>query len=153
MSKNNKPERRQYKRYQLKNRIFALVRSGDHQLDRINSMSRGQIAFAVIKSNPTKMGRIVEISRGGLSFHYIENETDLDQFAEMDILFTDENFHLRQVPFKLIKDSVLKDDMPFDALNMKRLAVQFKGLTAEQKLLLEHMLENYTADEVSEVTN
>lgn len=148
MRKTSKPDRRNHKRYFVKNRVFAVVRSKDHLLDRIENMSKGQIALAVIKSKPPRMGEIVEISKGGLSFNYIENETDLSQFREMDILFTDENFHLRRLPFVPIEDKVLDNGSPLDALSMKRLTVRFHGLTEAQKRQLAHMLENYTTGEV-----
>ena len=97
MVKSKQEDRRKYRRYFVRKRIFAVVRSDNHQLNRIDKMSNGEIAFAVFKSNPPKMGEIIEISRGGLSFSYIENEADLSKFDEMDILFVDEDFHLTQV--------------------------------------------------------
>lgn len=148
MKKATITDRRQFKRYFVKNRVFAVVRSNEHQLDRIENLSKGEIALAVIKSNPPKMGEIVEIGKGGLSFTYIENEADLTQFKEMDILFVDENFHLSRLPFIAVEDKAFDTETPFTALSMKRLNVQFRGLTAKQKRLIKHMLENYTTGEV-----
>lgn len=144
MAKNIDKERRQHKRYRMKNRIFAVICSGMHQLDAITSMSKGEIALAVIKSKPPRMGEIVEISLDGLSFHHIENDIDISQFSEMDILYADDDFHLSRLPFRTVKETALEGDAPFDVLAMKRLTVKFGGLTAEQKGQLDHLLENYT---------
>lgn len=148
MPKTQAKDRRQHKRYFVKNRTFAVVRSKNLQLDQISNLSKGEIALAVIKSKPPKMGEIIEISRGGLSFSYIENEEGLDHLHEMDILFVDEDFHLSHVPFKPIEDTVIEDDAPFNALSMKRLTVQFTDLTPKQKLKIEHFIKNFTTQEV-----
>jgi hypothetical protein len=142
-------ERRADQRYYVKKRIFAVVCSNNHQLDHIEKMSKGEIAFAVIKSMPPKMGEITEISRGGLSFAYIENETDLSQFTELDILFTDETFHLSRLPFLPVGDTDILKERPFQALLMKRQAIKFNNLSFQQQLKLEHMIKNFTTGEVS----
>ena len=67
---------------------------------------------------------------------------------EMDILFVDENFHLRRIPFKIIGDTVIPKDGPFSTLAMNRLTVQFEDLTVEQMNLLNHMIQNFTTGEV-----
>lgn len=141
-------DRRKNQRYYVKNHVFAVVRSKNHQLDQIEKMSKGEIAFAVIKSNPPKMGEITEISRNGLSFTYIENETDLSKFKEMDILFADEDFHLSRLSFKPVKDSAIKDERHFHPLSMKRQTVKFNNLSTVQQTKLEHMIKNFTTGEV-----
>lgn len=107
-------------------------------------MSKGEIAFAVFKSNPLRMGEIIEISRGGLSFSYIDNETDLADFSEMDILFVDEDFHLTQLPIKPVEDTVIVDSNRIRTLQMKRQTVKFKNLSKRQKKKLEYVLKNFT---------
>lgn len=143
-------QRRKSKRYYVKKRVFAVVRSKDHQLDRIDKMSKGEIALAVIKSNPLKMGEIVEISRGGLSFTYIENKNGLSKLNEMDILFADEDFHLSRLPFKPVKDTVMHKERHFHPLLMRRQTVKFDTLSSNQKSKLEHIIKNFTTGEVSE---
>lgn len=141
-------ERREHKRYFVKNRLFAVVRSNDHQLRQIDKMSNGEIAFALIKSNPPKMGEIIEISRGGLSFSYIDNERDLAALGELDILFAEKDFHLSRLPFKEVEDADMVDDSPFNAISMKRLTVKFEELSPKQKRKIDHLLSNYTTGEV-----
>ena len=143
-------ERREHKRYYAKNRLFAVVRSDDHQLKKIDNMSVGEIAFALIKSNPPKMGEIIEISRGGLSFSYIDNESDLKALGELDIVFAEKDFHLSRLPFKEVEDADVIDDSPFSALAMKRLTVKFEDLSVRQKQKIDHLLSNFTTGEVSE---
>jgi hypothetical protein len=141
-------DRRQYRRYRVSNRLFAIVRSDMHLFDRFESMSKGEIAMAIIKSKPTHMGEIVEISRGGLSFQYIDTDRILSQPCELDILFIDEDFHLSGLPFQAVEDRSIKSDAPFDVLRMKRLTVKFCGLTSKQKLKLDHLLKNYTSGKI-----
>ncbi len=150
MAKNKHKQKRESRRYYVKERVFAVVRSKNHQLDQIDKMSQGEIAFAVIKSNPPKMGEIIEISRGGLSFTYIENEADLSKFKEMDILFADEDFHLSRLPFQPVEDTVIQEERHFHPLLMKRQTVKFDELSSQQKTKLEHIIRNFTTGEVSE---
>ena len=133
------------RRFTLKKHSFAVVRSKNHLLDEIDTLSKGEIAFTVIKSKPPRMGRIVEISRNGLTFDYIENDETCSRNAEMDILVVDDNFHIRRLPFELVKDALLEADVPFNSLTMKRMTVQFNGLTYHQKRELDHFLEHYTS--------
>ncbi|MGD8834890.1 MAG: hypothetical protein PVJ19_08125 [Desulfobacteraceae bacterium] len=142
-------DRREHKRYFVKNRVFAVVRSENHKLKHIEKMSNGEIAFAIIKSNPLKMGEIIEISRNGLSFNYIENEAKLADNRELDIVFAEKDFHLSRLPFVPVDDTALSDDEPFNILSMKRMAVQFEELTTQQKRKIEHLLNHYTTGEVS----
>jgi hypothetical protein len=148
MKKTKSLERREHKRYFVKNRIFAVVRSKDHQLNHIADMSKGEIAFAVIRSNPPKMGEIKEISQSGLTFHYVHNESDVSEFKEMDILFADEDFHLGRIPFKAIDDTAIGTDSPLDTLAMKQLTVKFGGLSIQQQHQIKHMIKNFTTGEV-----
>ncbi len=143
-------DRREHKRYFVKNRVFAVIRSENHKLKHIENMSNGEIAFAIIKSNPLKMGEIIEISRNGLSFNYIENEAKLADHRELDIVFAEKDFHLSRLPFVPVEDTALFDDGPFNALSMKRMAVQFEELTTQQKRKIEHLLNHYTIGEVPE---
>jgi hypothetical protein len=144
-------ERREHKRYFVKNLLFAVIRSNDHQLKKIDTMSKGEIAFALLRSNPPKMGEIVEISRGGLTFHYIDNESDLKALGELDIIFAENDFYLSRLPFKEVEDAEVIDDNPFNALAMKRFTVKFKELSPKQKQKFDHLLNNYTTGEVTSV--
>lgn len=153
MTKLQKLDRRQYQRYFVKKRLFAVVRSDNYQLNSINDMSKGEIAFAVFKSNPPRMGEIIEISLGGLSFSYIEKEADLTDSTELDILFVDEDFYLRQLPFKPVLDTAIIDSHRVRTLPMKRQTVKFKGLSALQKKQLEYVLKNFTIGEVTQTSS
>lgn len=141
-------DRREYKRYFVKNRVFAVVRSENHQLKHIKKMSNGEIALAIIKSNPLKMGEITEISRNGLAFSYVENEAELTDFSELDIVFAEKDFHLSRLPFIPVEDTSLLDDGPFNALSMKRMTVRFEDLTKRQKRQIDHVLSHYTTGEI-----
>lgn len=145
MANTPNPERRRHTRFRMKNRMFAVVLSKHNQPYRIQSMSKGEIAIAVIKSKPARMGEIVEISQNGLVFHYLENGREFAQLGEMDIIFTDDDFHMARLPFRPIMETAVEADAPFDVLEMRRMTVEFGGLTAKQKRQLQHVLKNYTA--------
>lgn len=149
MTKKPRHDRRRHQRYRMKNRIFAVVRSDTYAAYEIESMSKGAVALAVIKSKPPRMGEIVEISLGGLAFHFLANDAHLTHDAEMDIIFADEDFHLRRVSFRTIKETAIEGEAPFDVLSMRRLTVAFEGLDPQQQLQLQHMLQHYTSKDVS----
>lgn len=145
----SRPDRRRHKRYPMKNRIFAVVRSENYASYEVESMSKASVALAVLKSRPPRMGEIVEISRDGLTFQFLnEDAGQLHLDAEMDILFADEDFHLRRVPFRTIKETTVDSEAPFDVLTMRRLTVAFGGLTEKQQKKLRHVLKNYTSQDV-----
>jgi hypothetical protein len=131
----------------MKNRIFAVIHSNVHheQLGKLKEMSKGELALAILKSKPARMGEIVEISQEGLSFQHVENDADITKFSEMDILYTDDDFHLSRLPIKAVKETAVEADVPFDVLSMTKLTVKFKGLTRKQKGQLNHLLENYVS--------
>jgi hypothetical protein len=137
-------DRREHKRYFVKNRVFAVVRSENHRLKHIKKMSSGEIALAIMKSNPLKMGEITEISRNGLAFSYVENKAKLTDFSELDIVFAEKDFHLSRLPFIPVEDTTLLNDGPFNALSMKRMTVRFEDLTKDQKRKIDHVLNHYT---------
>lgn len=143
-------ERRKHKRFFVKNRIFAVVRSKEHCLRHIENLSKAEIALALINSHSPRMGEILEISRGGLSFSYIDIENKVKQttLSEMDILFAEKDFHLSRLPFKAVKDDAMLDENPFNAFSMKRMTVKFEELTPRQQIKIEHLLSNYTVGEV-----
>lgn len=147
MAQNQNKERRHHKRYNMKNRIFAVIHSNVHheQLGKLKEMSKGELALAILKSKPARMGEIVEISQEGLSFQHVENDADITKFSEMDILYTDDDFHLSRLPIKAVKETAVEADVPFDVLSMTKLTVKFKGLTRKQKGQLNHLLENYVS--------
>ncbi len=138
------------KRYFVEGRIFAVVRSNNHQLKHIKNMSQGEIAFAVIKSDPPRMGQIIDAGRDGLSFSYIENGKRLPRTSEMDILFAEKEFHLSRLPFEPIDETVEDEKRPFSTHSMKRMTVQFGELTPFQQRQIDHLLEHFTTGEVPE---
>jgi hypothetical protein len=135
-------DRRRHKRYSLNHRVFAIVRSDAHALDRIDHMSKGTLGMAIIKSNPMRMGEILDISRSGLSFRYIATNRTLTSPCEMDILCSDGDYHLTRLPIQTVEDTFIAPESPFEVLKMKRLTVKFGGLTNRQKSKLNQLLED-----------
>ncbi len=143
-------DQRRHKRYYVRDRIFAVVRSKNHQLRQIKNMSQGEIGFALLKSNSPKMGQIIEASLGGLSFSYVVNQAASSKSREMDILFADQDFHLSRIAFRPVEDTTLEHNSPFGPLPMKRMTVEFQELTPQQRLKLGLLLDKYSIGEVPE---
>jgi len=115
-------EKRNHKRFQVKNR-----------------------AYAVIGSDYNIMGFIKDISKGGLAFQYIANGNELNGFIEMNIFVGSNGYHLKDVPFKAISDFKLDKKLPFSIITLRRCGGQFGNLTNDQTFQLNHFLQDYTS--------
>ncbi len=118
-------ERRQYKRYRLKDGIFA-----------------------VLGSNAMRLGQIIDISEGGLSFSH-KNIEDLPSDAcELSILFDKKNYSAEKSHYrfetKTISSFDIRNENVFKQLSTKkRCAVQFTDLTVYRQSWLDHIIVNY----------
>jgi hypothetical protein len=139
-------ERRTRKRFQVKVRAFALIRSASSQPICLIDKSMGEIACGVFRLKPIKLGRINNISMGGLVFRYIESQVQSNEPSVLDILFADCGFYLGNVSFKTISDIELSEDAPIDSIKMKQLRVQFKKITPNQKIQLEYFIRNHGSE-------
>ena len=106
-------------------------------------------AYAAFGSHFSKVGKLKDISIGGLAFEYIENtEVSQGHFSKVAIFHSENEFYLSDLACKLIYDhpigvmnkkSIFKSRHP-----IKRCAVQFTVITADQEKKLEFFLDNYT---------
>ena len=145
MKNRKKPiERRKHNRFRVKEGGFAMVMSEPANLGQIEDMSMGEIALAVLKAKPLKMGQIVNISKGGLAFRYIDSEVEAGKLSELDILFAQNGFHLKKVPFKIVADYKAASEFPFSSIVMRQRSVQFKEIKPYQTSQLDYFIKNYT---------
>jgi len=110
-------------------------------------MSMGEIALSVLKAKPIQMGQIENISKGGLAFRYTDSELETSESSELDILFTQDVFHLKQVPFNTIWDFDAVNESPLSPIVMRYRGVQFGEMMPDQKSLLDYFVKNHTIGE------
>ena len=87
------------------------------------------------------MGKLLDISMDGLSFRYIHNLERLNQTSVLDIFQSNAGFYLGRASFETVSSEKISDFV-------RRLSVQFKGLSRNQKLRLEKYIEDCTIDGV-----
>ena len=125
-------EHRRHKRFQLDKDAFAVIRTKSAGPLQISGKSMGGIACAVFNANPSKLGKIDNISMGGLLFHHVDNKVKLSQSLVLDILLADCGFYLANLPFKIISDVVVPDDVYSDASEWRQVRIQFLKLNTLQ---------------------
>ena len=148
-SRRKKTERRVHKRFSVKDRTFAMLRSDRCSLDQIKRMSMGEIACAVYNSKPAIMGQIVDMSQGGLSFDCIDEICTPGDSLKLDILFANEKFYMGRIKFRPVHELKSSDNTALNPIPMKKQGVQFVDLSFKQLSRLERFLRNHTDGEVS----
>jgi hypothetical protein len=103
--------------------------------------------FVALLNNGRKLGQIQDISNKGLSFRYIDSEDEPADMGELRILSRSEGFFLDGVPFKKISDFEIKSDFSFSLIKMRQMGLQFGKLTSEQKILLDHYIQELSVRE------
>ena len=98
-------------------------------------------AIVVLKSYPSTMGKLIDISMDGLSFRYIHNLERLDRTTVLDIFQSNTGFYLGRAAFDTVSSEKISDFV-------RRLSVQFKGLSRRQRARLENFIEDCAIDGV-----
>lgn len=142
-----KSEHRSHERFRLSRDAYALIRSFSRGPLKIGGKSMGCIACAVFNAKPAKLGMIDDISMGGLAFQHVESRRDSDEAMVLDILLADCGFYLADIPYKIVKDSNISDDIPGESIAMRQVRLQFQNMTAIQQstlkeFILAHGIEN-----------
>ncbi|NVL90508.1 MAG: PilZ domain-containing protein [Desulfobacterales bacterium] len=104
--------------------------------------------FVAFRSHLAKLGNIVDISMGGLGFRYLADEYESDGVVELYIFSASRDFYMDKVPFKMISDFEMVNDVPFSSVIMKRSGIQFGELTDRQISRLEYFIQNHTTGEL-----
>lgn len=116
-------ERRQCKRFRVREDTVVIFRSPD-----------------------AGMGRLIDISMGGLTFDWVTSEVLPIEAAKLDICRTDSLFILYNLPCQSIWELSIYEEHP-TSLHRKRCGVQFGELTPDQKSQLEHFIQSHTMGE------
>jgi hypothetical protein len=112
-------ERRQHERYKLKDGIVAVAHA---------SMIR--------------FGKIRDISMGGLTVCYFDKQGWEGKTFQVDLMTTDGDLSLDQVPIKMKFDMENNTLTPYCILHERQCGLQFGDLSREQLAMLENFLQN-----------
>ena len=116
-------ERRKYRRFQVQDIAFAVLRDQDRQL-----------------------GQIMDISMGGLAFNYIAGGGNADSAFELDILLAYKGLYMKKIQFKTVSDFQIANKSPFSPITMRRHGVKFSELTKKQTSMLKNFIKEHTID-------
>ena len=105
--------------------------------------------YAVLRARGSKLGRVIDISKGGLAFRYVSVGQRLKGPLELDLLSHQYDYRIDRIPVKIITDLELANKKAFKSTTLKRVGVQFRKLTREQKSKLEHFIRDHAVDETS----
>lgn len=94
-------------------------------------------AIAVCASHP---GHIKDISLGGLAFVSLNGGRSPLGRQTVDIIDGQYEFIMEQVPCRVLADSLIVNESPFNTIRMIRRRIQFEGLTADQQAYLQTYL-------------
>ncbi|MBW2171957.1 MAG: PilZ domain-containing protein [Deltaproteobacteria bacterium] len=123
-SKKEPVDRRQRKRFRVRDDTVVIFRSPD-----------------------AGMGRLIDISMGGLTFNWVTSEVLPIEATKLDICRTGSLFILYNLPCQSIWELSVYETRP-TSLHTKRCGVQFGELTPDQISQLEHFIQNHTTGEV-----
>ena len=104
-------------------------------------------AFAALVDQESRLGQIKDISTEGLSFRYIDSNEKLENAAELKIILGNQGLYLDRVPFVKISDFGIENEFSFSTIKMRQIGLQFRELTAEQKIQLERFIQQHTIGE------
>ena len=144
-------EYRYHKRFQLNKDAFALIRSIHAGPLKIKGKSMGCIACAVFNAKPAKLGKIDNISMGGLMFNHVDSKAQLRQAVVLDILLADCGFYLANIPFRTITDVVIPDEISSDAVELRRVRLQFQKLNTIQQARLKDFIKNHGTEIIQKI--
>lgn len=117
-------ERRQTRRYQMRNG-----------------------GFAVCMPNYNRLGQILDISDQGLAMRYIDADGEPELPKELAIMFTPDEYYLPKIPCKIVTEKVVLDKISKKSVTIKRCGLKFGSLTPHQRSQLNNFIQNYAIPE------
>lgn len=103
------------------------------------------LTFVKLNSeNKKDVGQLLDISKAGLSLRYFINGEKTQNYSSLGIFLSGGDFIIDQIPFRIVTDAELNSNQPFSTIILRRYAVQFEKLTAEQTAKLDYFLLNHT---------
>jgi len=94
-----------------------------------------------------EVGQLIDISKDGLALLFTSGEESSPNFSALGVFLFDDDFFVDQIPFRIVSDIELANEIPFNIITYRRYAVKFEELTPEQISKLDHFLLNHTLGE------
>ena len=101
-------------------------------------------AYTTLYNGSLKIGLIQNISKGGFAFRYVGNGEQAEGSYKVDIFSSNNDFYLKNLPFKTISDFYIEFEIPFSTTSLRQCGGQFDNLTQTHKSQLDYFIKSYT---------
>jgi len=105
-------------------------------------------SFAALLPHSNKLGQIADLSKGGLSFLYLDMGEGSNESSELDIYVAGDDFYLSKLAVKTVSDIRIPNKIPINPVVMRRCGVQFGDLAPEQTSSLDLFVQTYANGEI-----
>ena len=103
------------------------------------------VAFAILRTDEDEeLGQIVNVSLGGLAFQYFVGNRRLQKSEKLDILLADNGIHVDDIPFQVISDYEMSNEVPFSSITKREQRIRFDSLTDGQLSSLRDFIKGHT---------
>jgi hypothetical protein len=103
--------------------------------------------FAALVNHSSKLGQIKDISKIGLSFRYIDGGDETGEATELKIIIGKRGVFLDKLPYTKVADFEIQSEYSFSSIKMRQIGLQFGKLTPQQRIRLEHFIQQHTIGE------
>ena len=100
-------------------------------------------AFATVPSNYL-VGKLENISKGGVSFTCLDSGRQSTSMPVLEIFSKDDGFYLKEIPFKVVSNTDVENNVPCSSLQMKQISGEFADLTEYQRSQLDYFIQHFT---------
>lgn len=103
--------------------------------------------FAVVTANKDKLGQISDISMKGLSFRYVNDNGGGLESGELKIIIAGYGLYLDKISIETVSDFEIQGGFSVSPLKMRQTGIRFINLTPEQKYQLGRFIRRHTIAE------
>lgn len=100
--------------------------------------------FAVINPDPVKLVPIIDISLGGLGFYFNDSQDWLNGNSKLELMVADCSFYMEKLPFEMVSSPRAFTTQSTSLLDGRRYGLKFGHLQPNQKSHLKYFIRNYT---------
>lgn len=91
--------------------------------------------------------QVIDMSRDGLSFRYVQKDNIPAQSIKLDIMSGVTDYCLDKLAGNVVADNVLTYETSFYPIIVRRCSLQFVDMTSDQIALLEKFIQDHSVDE------
>jgi hypothetical protein len=112
-----------------------------------------EILYVIIDTKPQTMGQVVEISSTGMAFTFVDIDDVSKRLAMQDNLSLDlfaggKGFFVKNVACRLIPKIEKISSLPTASHCIKRVGVEFEGLSVPQQVQINQLVRRHNPNEV-----